>query len=158
MEHIQTRPHTWAFQSAYSTCLSVDSIQLLNASSLSNQMNWLLTLSRYRKCKTFPPNRACTLSISSPCDTRGCTRKAIKSSVTRSKILIFTNAVCELAAEMGGLLRFDVALEWEREREEAATDEVLECCEDGDSGLLFGQRLGYSFGRISSDWDRPEGL
>jgi len=117
-----------AFQSAYNTCLSVvDSIQSLNASSFSNLMNWLLRLSRYRKCMTSPPNRACTLSISSPCDTRGWTLKAIKSSVTRSKILIFTNAVCELAAEIGGLFRLEAALECEREREEVAIDDDLEC-------------------------------
>lgn len=128
------------FQSAYNTCLSVDSIQSLSASSLSKLMKSLLMESRYRKCMTSPPNRACTLSINSPCDTRGCTRNAIRSSVTRSKILIFTNAVCELAAEMGGLLRFDVALECEREREDGVTDDVLECGEDGAGVLLSGQR------------------
>lgn len=50
-------------------------------------------------------------------------------------------AVWELAADIGGLLRLDVACELERERVEAAIEGVLECEEMGeDVALLSGQR------------------
>ncbi len=41
---------------------------------------------------------------------------ATRSSATRSKILIFTKAVCGLAAEIVGLLKLLVVVDWERDR------------------------------------------
>ncbi|CAK5262462.1 unnamed protein product [Mycena citricolor] len=140
--------------SAYNTCLSVPSIQARSCWSLPSSTSSLLKLCRYLSWATSPPNRCWTLSMSSICVTRGCTRIAMRSSATRSNILIFTNAVWGLAADIDG--EFALATEPDRERD----DMELECRdeEDGDVGItgrLLFDASAHRVGGGDIESDRP---
>jgi len=63
---------------------------------------------------------------------------AIRSSVTRSNILILTKAVWELPADIGGAFIL-VAFDRERDREDMAIDGCDETADDGDGVACSGQ-------------------
>lgn len=63
---------------------------------------------------------------------------AIRSSVTRSNILILTKAVWELPADIGGAFIL-VAFDRERDREDVTIDGCDELGDDGDGVACSGQ-------------------